>query len=43
VFYTEKGQEDVDRIQEAYSRSPQKSSRQASLQLAIPQTNMEIC
>jgi hypothetical protein len=33
-------QEDVDRIQEAFSRSPQKSTRRASLQLAIPQTTV---
>jgi hypothetical protein len=31
-------QEDVDRIQEAFSRSPQKSTGRASLQLGIPQT-----
>jgi hypothetical protein len=31
-------QEDVDRIQEAFSLSPQKSTKQASLQLGIPQT-----
>jgi hypothetical protein len=30
-------QEDVDRIQEAFSRSPQKSTRRAPLQLGIPQ------
>jgi hypothetical protein len=28
--------EDVDRIQEAFSRSPRKSTRQASLQLGVP-------
>jgi hypothetical protein len=33
-------QEDVDQIQEAFSRSPQKSTRQASLQLGIPQTTV---
>jgi hypothetical protein len=31
-------QEDVDRIQEAFSRSPQTLTRRASLQLGIPQT-----
>jgi transposase len=31
-------QEDVDRIQEAFSRSPQKSTEQTSLQLVISQT-----
>jgi hypothetical protein len=30
-------QEDVDRIQEGFSRSPQKSTRRISLQLGIPQ------
>jgi hypothetical protein len=33
-------QEDVNRIQEAFSRSPQKSTRRASLQLGIPQTSV---
>jgi transposase len=33
-------QEDVDRIQEAFSESPQKSTRQAALQLGIPQTTV---
>jgi hypothetical protein len=33
-------QEDVDRIQEAFSRSPQKPTRRASLQLGIPQTTV---
>jgi hypothetical protein len=37
VFCTEKEQEDVDRIQEAFSRSSQ-STRLASLQLGIPKT-----
>jgi hypothetical protein len=31
-------QEGVDRMQEAFLRSPQKSTRRASLQLGIPQT-----
>jgi hypothetical protein len=33
-------QESVDRIQEAFTRSPQKSNRRASLQLGIPQTTV---
>jgi hypothetical protein len=33
-------QEDVDRIQEEFSRSPQKSNRRASLHLGIPQTTV---
>jgi transposase len=33
-------QEDVDRIQEAFSRSPQKSTRRASVQLGRPQTTV---
>jgi hypothetical protein len=33
-------QEDVDRIQEAFSRSPQKSTRRASLQLGLPHTTV---
>jgi hypothetical protein len=33
-------QQAVDRIQEAFSRSPQKSTRRASLQLGIPQTTV---
>jgi hypothetical protein len=32
-------QEDVDRIQEAFSRSPQKSTRQDPLQLCTSQTS----
>jgi hypothetical protein len=33
-------QEDVDRMQEAFSRSPQKSTRRASVQLDTPQTTV---
>jgi hypothetical protein len=33
-------QENVERIQEAFSGSPQKSTRRASLQLSIPQTTV---
>jgi hypothetical protein len=33
-------QEDVDRIQEAFARSPQTLTRRASLQLGIPQTTV---
>jgi transposase-like protein len=33
-------QEDVDRIQEVISRSPQKSTRRASLQLGLPHTTV---
>jgi hypothetical protein len=33
-------QEDVDRIQEAFYRSPQKSTRRASVHLGIPQTTV---
>jgi hypothetical protein len=33
-------QEDVDRIHEAFSRSPQKSTKRTSLQLGIPQTTV---
>jgi hypothetical protein len=40
MFCTENMQEDIDRIQEAFSRKPQKSTRRAFLQLHIPQTNV---
>jgi heterodisulfide reductase subunit C len=33
-------QEDVDRIQEAFSRSPHKSTGRVSLQLDVPQTTV---
>jgi transposase len=33
--------EDFDRIQEAFSRSPEKSTRRASLQFNIPQMTFE--
>jgi hypothetical protein len=38
VFCTEKEREAVGRIQEAFSRSPQKSARRASVQSGVPQT-----
>jgi hypothetical protein len=40
VFCTEKEQEDVDRIQKAFSRNPQESTSRASLQLGISQTTV---
>jgi hypothetical protein len=40
VFCTEKEREDVDGIQEAFSRSPQKSTRRASVQSGVPHTTV---
>jgi hypothetical protein len=33
-------QEDVDRVQEAFSQSPQNPTRRASWQLGLPQTSV---